>query len=99
MSVITTKDVERIAELAHLRFSEEELTPFTEHFQEILDYFVQLESVETDHVEPMSHALQQSEPETPMREDTVGESLEAELAVREAPDADDAQFRVPKVIE
>ena len=96
---ITKKDVERIAELAHLQFSDEELEPFTVHFQEILDYITALESVNTDDIEPMNHALLQPKPETPMRDDVVGESLEPALAVREAPDSEENQFRVPKVIE
>ena len=97
--IVTTKEVKKIAELAHLEFSSEELKPFIEHFEEILEYFRQLEAVSTDGVEPMNYALQQSEPVTPMREDVIGRSFSPERAVREAPDAVDQQFRVPRVIE
>jgi len=96
---IKTKEVERIAELAHLELTPEELEPFVKHFQEILDYFQQLKEVETEGVHSMNHALQQLRKETRMREDTVGESFSSETAVREAPSASEGQFRVPKVIE
>ena len=58
-----------------------------------------LETVDTEDVAPMNHALLQVQPETPMREDIVGDSLAGDLAVREAPDSEENQFRVPKVIE
>lgn len=96
---VSRDDVKRIAELSCLSFGEQELEPFTEHFQEILDYIEQLRAVPTDAVEPMAHALMQEVPLTPMRDDEVAESLEPTRAVREAPDQSDNQFLVPKVIE
>ncbi len=96
---ITTKEVEKIADLAHLEFGAEQLGRFVEHFQEILDYFTQLEAIPTDHVEPMYHALRQTAPETPMRGDEPGGSLPQETALDQAPDGVDGQFRVPRVID
>lgn len=96
---VTEKEVERIADLANLEFEPKELGLFAQRFQEILDYFNQLETVPTDDVEPMYHALLQEEVATPSRSDEVGASLSAEAALREAPDAVDNQFRVPRVID
>ncbi len=47
---IGTREVEKIAELAHLKFDREELERFVGHFQQILEYFTQLETVSTEAV-------------------------------------------------
>ncbi len=96
---VDIREVEKIADLARLKFKPEELERFVPQFQEILDYFVQLEAVPTESVRPMYHALLQDHPETPMREDEVQKSLRAEVAVANAPDSADEQFRVPRVID
>lgn len=96
---IDLEQVRKIAQLAKLEFSASELEEFTRHFQEILDYFTQLESVSTETVEPTYHALEEERLQTPMREDRVGESLAVEEALGNAPDAREGQFRVPRVIE
>ena len=49
---ITTKEIEKIADLSHLRFTPKELQLFVDPFQEILDYCAQLEALPTDTVEP-----------------------------------------------
>ncbi len=45
---ITRAEVLKIADLARLHFSEEELDAFTAQFQRILDYVEQLEKVDVD---------------------------------------------------
>ena len=51
MSSITVEKVKKIAELAHLQFSPEDLKRFIPQFQEILDYIAQLDDVSTENVE------------------------------------------------
>ena len=95
---ISTKEVEKIADLSHLRFTPEELERFVSQFQNILEYCAQLESLQADEVEPTYHALVQ-ELATPMRRDQVQPSFPTERALANAPDSTKEYFRVPAVIE
>lgn len=96
---ITIKEVERIADLANLTFTDEELELFTSQFQEILDYMAQLEAISTEETEPTYHAVAQEQEKTPMRSDRVGASFPAEESLLNAPDPAEDHFRVPRVIE
>jgi aspartyl-tRNA(Asn)/glutamyl-tRNA(Gln) amidotransferase subunit C len=95
---ISTKEVEKIADLSHLRFAPEELERFVSQFQNILEYCAQLESLQTDEVEPTYHALVE-ELATPLREDQVQPSFPTKRALANAPDSTEEYFRVPAVIE
>ncbi|RJP61418.1 MAG: Asp-tRNA(Asn)/Glu-tRNA(Gln) amidotransferase subunit GatC [Ignavibacteriales bacterium] len=92
---VTRKDVEHIAELARLNFTEKELNDFTPQFNEILNYMDKLNELNTDDVEPLSHPI---EGYNVFRDDKVEKSISTEEALKNAPDADDQFFRVPKVI-
>ena len=96
---VSVEEVEKIAELSKLAFAPPELDRFVLQFQAILRYFAQLEGVSTEGVEPRYHALQQEQPETPMREDVAKPSFSPEVALANAPDPADQHFRVPRVIE
>lgn len=92
-------DVTRTAALARLEFSGPERERFVTTFEQILDYFRQLEQVPTDAVEPTYHALDEASAGTPLRPDEVTPSLDPDQVLRGAPDARDGHFRVPRVIE
>ena len=97
---IGTREVEKIAELAHLKFDPQELERFVGHFQQILEYFTQLETVSTGAVatENVQHAHQAVEG-TPMREDEVRPSLPVATALDNAPESSEDHFQVPPVLE
>ncbi len=92
---VTRKDVEHIAELARLKFKEDELENFTEQLNEILSYVEKLNELDTENVLPLSHPV---EGENVFREDEVKVSVDRKDALKNAPDSDDEFFRVPKVI-
>lgn len=92
---VTRKDVEHIAELARLNFNEKELDDFTSQFNEILNYMDKLNELNTENVEPLSYPI---EGYNVFREDKVEKSIPTEEALKNAPDADEQFFRVPKVI-
>ena len=94
---VTIDEVRKIAALSKLRYEAAELDTFVAHFEEILEYFAQLNSVPTDAVAPTYHALEV--PGTPYRADETHQSLPCQTAVANAPEESDCQFRVPKVIE
>jgi aspartyl-tRNA(Asn)/glutamyl-tRNA(Gln) amidotransferase subunit C len=96
---IDVREVGKIAVLAKLRMTEEDSERFTLQFQQIFDYFTQLENITTTDIEPTYHALEVEKLETPLREDRSADSLPTEDVMANAPSAVDNQFKVPKVIE
>ncbi len=92
---VTRKDVEHIAELARLKFGDEELESFTEQLNEILSYVEKLNELDTENVKPLSHPVESG---SVFREDAVEPSVDRKEALKNAPDSDDEFFRVPKVI-
>ncbi len=92
---VTKKDVEKIAELAQLKFSEEELESFTPQMNEILSYMAKLNELNTENVEPLSHPVEQT---NVFRKDEMKPSITTEDALKNAPAKDEHHFKVPKVI-
>ncbi len=96
---ITREDIQKIAELAKLHFSDEELGAFTLQFQRILDYIEQLKELDLEGIEPTSHVSLSADFEKYMfREDEARPSLPVEESLANAPDAGLGHFRVPKVL-
>lgn len=92
---ITREEVERIARLARLRFSDAELETFTADFDRIIAYVEKLDEVDCTGIEPMTRA--QTDLRGP-RADEVGEMLEPAEALKNAPEMTEGFFRVPKVM-
>lgn len=92
---VTKKDVEKIAELARLKFSDGELERFTPQMNEILTYMEKLNELNTEYVEPLSHPVEQT---NVFRDDEIEPSITTEEALKNAPAKDDHHFNVPKVI-
>jgi aspartyl-tRNA(Asn)/glutamyl-tRNA(Gln) amidotransferase subunit C len=96
---VTRADVLKIAELARLYFTQEEMDAFTGQFQRILDYIEQLKQVNVEGVEPTSHVSLTADFEKHIfREDAVRSSLPVAESLANAPDPGSGHFRVPKVI-
>ncbi len=92
---VTKQDVEHIAKLARLKFTEDELQNLTKDMNKILSYMDKLNELNTDDVEPLSNPIAN---ENVFREDKIKESIPTEEALKNAPDRTDVHFRVPKVI-
>jgi len=93
---ITKEEVEHVALLARLKFSETETERFTTQMNGILEYMEKLAELDTTQVEPTFHAVAQTNVTRP---DTVRPSIPQELSLSNAPDPDRGFFRVPKIIE
>lgn len=93
---VTKKDVEKIAELARLKFNDAELENFTDDMNNILSYVEKLNELNTENVEPLSHP---NEGSNVFRDDVMKESTPKDEALKNAPDKDDKFFKVPKVIQ
>lgn len=95
-AVIDEAEVRRIAKLARLSLSDEEIRRFAGQLASILDHFEQIESLDTEGVEPLTHALPVA---NVLREDEVGEGLSHEQALANAPESERECFRVPTVLD
>jgi len=93
---LTLDDVRDIAELARLDLSEDEISMYTEQLSAILDYFTLLQEVDTSDIAPTASVLPLR---SVMREDVAQEPLAPEVAVKNAPDSDENQFRVLPVLD
>jgi aspartyl-tRNA(Asn)/glutamyl-tRNA(Gln) amidotransferase subunit C len=88
--------VKRIATLARIRLVEAELEPLAGELSRILDWFEQLNEVDTAGVPPMASV---AAARLPMRDDTVTDGGCREAILGNAPRAARGFFTVPKVVE
>lgn len=96
---ISEEDIEKIAQLAHLEITPEQLGIFAPQMTEIVTYVEQLNALDTSNVEPSLGGLTpEGEATDPTRDDVVGPSLGQSLALAEAPDPASGYFRVPKIL-
>jgi aspartyl-tRNA(Asn)/glutamyl-tRNA(Gln) amidotransferase subunit C len=96
---INESDIEKIAQLAHLEISRDELHVFAPQIAEIVTYVEQLNEVDTRNIEPALGGLTpEGERTDSTRDDVVAPSLGQKLALAEAPDAASGHFRVPKIL-
>jgi len=93
---VTRQDVDTVAALARLSFSEEEKEQLMGSLNEILGYFDKLSELDTENVEPLTHILPV---QNVMREDVAKPSCSQETALANAPRAEHGHFVIPKVIE
>jgi aspartyl-tRNA(Asn)/glutamyl-tRNA(Gln) amidotransferase subunit C len=92
---VTPEEVIKIANLAGLSFTSEEVDRLTHELNRILEYMDKLNELDTVGVEPLHHVLDMK---NVFRQDEVRPSLPREQILSNAPDAVDGYFRVPKVI-
>jgi aspartyl-tRNA(Asn)/glutamyl-tRNA(Gln) amidotransferase subunit C len=93
---ITIDDVKKIAALAKLSFSENELAKMAHELDAIVDYVEQLKELNVDGIEPTSHVL---ELVNVMRQDATEPWLAPEEALQNAPTHKLGYFSVPKVVQ
>lgn len=96
---INEADIEKIAQLAHLEITNDELKLFAPQMAEIVTYVEQLNEVSTQNVEPSIGGLtSEGERTDSVRDDELVPSLGQKDALAEAPDPASGYFRVPKVL-
>ncbi len=93
---LTLAEVEHIAELARLRLTEAETARFREQLSAILDYAARLQDLDTGDIPPTASVLP---PRSVLRPDEPRPGLTVDELLRNAPQAEDDQFRVPPVLE
>jgi aspartyl-tRNA(Asn)/glutamyl-tRNA(Gln) amidotransferase subunit C len=96
---ITEADVKKIADLAHVEMTPEELRVLAPQMAAIVEYVEQLNELDTSSIEPATGGLtSEGERTDSSREDAAHPSLGQRLALEEAPDPSHGHFRVPKVL-
>ena len=93
---LTLQEVEHIAELARLALSEEEKERFRQQLSAILDYAVRLRNLDTTGTPPTSSVLPER---SVLRSDEPRPGFSLDELLRNAPDVENDQFRVPPVFE
>ena len=92
---ITRDEVEKVALLARLQLSEDELNSLTQELGQIVKYVDQLAEVNTDEVQPMAHAV---EVHNVFADDVVQPSLPRDQALANAPKHSGQGYMVPPVL-
>ena len=92
---ISTSDVQKVAKLARLRLTDDELERFTGQLADVLEHAADLQTLDLAGVEPMAHPVPLS---NVLRADEPGPALERDEILAAAPAAEDGMFRVPPVL-
>jgi len=90
------QDVENISRLVAISVEGAEVDQMADKLSNILDLFAQMQAVDTDHIEPMAHPLDQVQR---LREDVVTEVDQHNKYQKIAPSAEGGMYLVPQVIE
>ena len=93
---LTSDDVAKVAILARLRLSPDELPVFTDQLNSIVDFVAQLQEPDTTGVERLAHGI---EVQNVFRDDVAGPSRSREKALANAPKRDEQGFLVPAVLD
>ncbi len=89
-------DIEKIAHLARLAVSEEDIPRYARELSNILDLVEQMSNVDTAGVAPMAHPMEAAQR---LRTDEVTELDQRERFQANAPQVEAGLYLVPKVIE
>jgi len=96
MEKIDAQQVRKVAKLARLALTDAEIEEFTGQLGAILQYVEKMNELDTSNVEPLAHCLPIH---NVFRADEVQESLGTERTLANAPQRDEAFFKVPKILE
>ena len=96
MTRITKEQVQHVANLARLAITEEETEKLTKQLDQIITFAEQLNELDTENVQPTTHVLHMK---NVLREDKASQGLPREEVLKNAPDHQDGQIRVPGIME
>ncbi len=92
---ISKKEVEHVALLARLSLSEGEKEKFSKQLSQILEHAGKIAELNTEGVEPTSHALPIK---NVFREDEEKTCLSQKEALSNAPAKEDGMIKIPKIV-
>jgi aspartyl-tRNA(Asn)/glutamyl-tRNA(Gln) amidotransferase subunit C len=91
---VDKETLEKIAHLARLELDKEKEKEMLESLSEILTWVGKLNEMNTDEIEPLTNMSMEI---NALREDIIGQHLDREKGLLNAPDRDATFFKVPKV--
>jgi aspartyl-tRNA(Asn)/glutamyl-tRNA(Gln) amidotransferase subunit C len=94
-SPLRREDVAKVAKLARLSLSDEELDMFTEQLGQILEHANDIAALQLNDVVPTAHPFGLI---NVVREDVIEPSLPRDDLLAMAPDAEDGRFAVPRIM-
>ena len=89
-------DIAKVARLARLALTEEELELYGRQLADILEHAERVQSLATEGVVPTSHPLPMT---NAFRDDVVTGSLDRDDVLAAAPDTEGGFFKVPKILD
>lgn len=92
---LTHDEVRRIAELAKLDLTDDEVTLYAGQISNILEYFQRLQAVDTSQIPPTASVLPLT---NVLRPDVAHPALPPEQVIANAAESEDHQFRVSAVL-
>ena len=92
---LSADDVRKLALLARLEISDEEVEHLAPQLESILGFVAKLSELDTTDVDPMTTAL---DVDNRWRRDEILPGLDRDAALANAPAADEECFRVPPVL-
>jgi len=95
MAQLTRADVERVAHLARLGLTPDELERLPAELNHILDQYAKLAELDTDAIPPTAQVI---ELENILREDVATPSMPPEVVLANAPVRDGDCFVVPAIL-
>ncbi len=93
---ISKEEVEKLAHLARLQFSAEEIASMQQDMDKILGFVDKISELDLEGVEPL---IYMSDERNVLRKDEVEQTITKDEALKNAPDKDTDYFRVPKVLK
>jgi len=93
---LTHADIKKIAHLARLSLSEEDVALYTPQLSHILEFVEQMNQIDTTQVEPLAHPFETT---IRLRTDKVTETNQRDTFQAIAPQVEAGFYLVPKVIE
>ncbi len=97
MAKLDKETILKLTRLCRIDCTAEEQEALLKDLKLILDYFEQLEEIDTENVPPCNHVLENMA--NVMREDEVGEVLDREAFLANAPSHIGGMVRVPPVMK
>jgi aspartyl-tRNA(Asn)/glutamyl-tRNA(Gln) amidotransferase subunit C len=94
--MLSPEDVQKVATLARLKLTDEELQQIGQQLGGILDYIAVLDELDVSDIEPMAHVADVT---NAFRDDEVRPSLPREASLSNSPKTDGKYFLVPQILE
>ena len=93
---LTATDVKKIAHLARLHISDENITTITNQLSGIMNFVEQMSQTDTGDIEPIAHSIELSQR---LRPDVVTETNQRAAFQAIAPQVEVGLYLVPQVID